>query len=105
MCDRSANFHDSAVSLAFLNFFCGLTTRLALLTAFYILKCNMCYLKSLNENGNLVGNVSVSLSVDGTFSDIFDHEKLAHPAESTPCLKFYTSDDLSVELSKKASCL
>ena len=38
-------------------------------------------------------------------SDIFDHEKLAHPAESTPCLKFHTSDDLSVELSKKASKL
>ena len=30
-----------------------------------------------------MGNVSVSLSLDGTFSDIFDHEKLAHPAEST----------------------
>ena len=59
----------------------------------------------MNENGNLMGNVSVSLSLDGTFSDIFDNEKLAHPAESTPCLKFHTSDDLSVESSKKASCL
>ena len=52
-----------------------------------------------------MGNVSVSLSLDGTFSDIFDNEKLAHQAESTPCLKFHTSDDLSVESSKKASCL
>ena len=40
--------------------------------------------KLLNEDGNLMGNVSASLYLDGTFSDIFDHEKLAHPAESTP---------------------
>ena len=31
-----------------------------------------------------MGNVSVSLSLDGTFSDIFDNEKLAHPAEINP---------------------
>lgn len=53
-----------------------------------------------------MGNVSASLSLGGTFSDIFYHNKLAYQAESTPCLKFHTSDDLSVESSKTAaSCL
>ena len=53
-----------------------------------------------------MGNVSASLSLGGTFSDIFYHNKLSYQAESTPCLKFPTSDDLLVESSKTAaSCL
>lgn len=53
-----------------------------------------------------MGNVCASLSLGGTFSDIFYHNKLSYQAESTPCLKFPTSDDLLVESSKTAaSCL
>ena len=48
-------------------------------------------------------NVGASLSLYGTFSDIFDREKFAHLAELTACVKFHTSDDLSVESSKKAA--
>ena len=50
-----------------------------------------------------MGNVSASLSFNETFSDIFDHEKFTYLAKSTTCVKFHTSDDLSVESSKKAA--